>query len=149
MFNILPSRGVGGGRGGTPDVKRREWWTFWGRGVVGLESFHFRIFFSCSKQSDENSCKYKAAYGGLIWVLTKWYTATWLLMKLVVSHSVYTHGPSVSGCIHEGLRGLYIKQTNTAIHFPREVWFFSQLNHPRCLKSGELPTTRILYLCIF
>ena len=66
----------GGGGGGAPDVKRREGWKFWGGGVVGLESFHFRIFFSCSKQSDENSCKYKAAYGGLISVLTKWYTET-------------------------------------------------------------------------
>lgn len=34
--------------------------------VLGEGSGGPRKFFSCSKQSDENSCKYKAAYGGLI-----------------------------------------------------------------------------------
>ena len=37
-----------------------------GEGSGGPRKFPFQDFFSCSKQSDENSCKNKAAYGGLI-----------------------------------------------------------------------------------
>ena len=61
MFDILPPRGVGGG-GGDAGCKEAGVMEVLGEGSGGPRKFPFR---SCSKQSDENSCKYKAAYGGL------------------------------------------------------------------------------------
>lgn len=56
----------GGGGGGVAGCKETGVMEVLGEGSGGPRKFPFQDFFSCSKQSDENSCKYKAAYGGLI-----------------------------------------------------------------------------------